>query len=58
MRRRPLTSGGLLLAAGPLAGRMAEIDRLTLPVIDLRFYGPGKAPFDETWRLLDFEKTE
>jgi len=57
MRRRPLPSGGLLLAAGPLWELMAETDRLTVPITGLRIYGPGKALSDKTWRLLDFEKT-
>jgi hypothetical protein len=37
---------------------MAETDRLIVPVTGLPFYGPGKAPFDKTWRLLDFAKSE
>ena len=57
MRRRPLPSGGLLLAAGPLWELMAETDRLTVPITGLRIYGPGKALSDKPWRLLDFEKT-
>jgi hypothetical protein len=35
---------------------LAETDRLTVRVTGVRFYGPGEAPFDKTWRLLDFEK--